>query len=65
MDAEPGAITVPGAKLLIRHLPMGQIMRPQALGTAAARHILDAINRFSHEVFVGSSLRHPLSFTRG
>ena len=55
MNAEPGAILAPGAQGLVGGLPMRQIMGHQALGAAAAQHILEAIDHLPHRVFAGSS----------
>ena len=37
VNSEPGAVVTPGAKGLIGRLPVRQIMRHQAPGTAAAQ----------------------------
>ena len=57
VNPEPGAILAPGAKRLIGRLPMRQIVRHQAPGTAAAQHILDAIEHLPHRVLAGSTPR--------
>ena len=54
MHADPRAILAPGAPGLIGGLPMGQIMRHQAPGTASAQHILDTIDDFTYRVLAGS-----------
>jgi hypothetical protein len=55
MNMDPDAILALGAKGLISHLPMRQIVRHQAPGTASAQHILDAIEHLAHGVFPRST----------
>jgi hypothetical protein len=55
MEANPCAILAPGAKGLIGRLPLRQIMRHHAPGTATAQHLWDAIDDFTHRVFSGST----------
>jgi hypothetical protein len=55
VDPQPGTILAPGAKRLIDRLPMRQIMRHQAPGTAGAQPRLEAIEHLPHRVLVGST----------
>lgn len=55
VEAAPGASLAPAAKPLVGGLPMGQIMWPQAPGTASAPHIRDAIADLSHRLCAGSA----------
>jgi hypothetical protein len=55
MEAPPRPVLAPGAEGLIGGLPLRQIMRHQPPGTAAAQHILDAIDDFPQRVLAGST----------
>ena len=53
MNVHPGAIVTPGEGLIGR-LPMRPVMRQQALGTAGAQDILEAIHHLAQGVCAGS-----------
>jgi hypothetical protein len=55
VNPEPGAILAPGAPGLLGRLPLGQIMRHQAPGTAGAEHILNAIEHLPQGVLAGAT----------
>jgi hypothetical protein len=55
VNPEPGAILAPGAEGLINRLPMRQIVRHEAPGTAATQDVLDAIDHLASRVFAGST----------
>jgi hypothetical protein len=57
VNPEPGAILASGAEGLIRRLPMRQIVRHEAPGTAATQDVLDAIDHLAYRVFAGSTAR--------
>jgi hypothetical protein len=55
MEAQPRPILAPGAEGLISRLPMRQVMGHQAPGTAAAPHLLAAIDDFPDRILAGST----------
>jgi hypothetical protein len=54
INPRPAAITVPRANVMIDGLPMGQIICPQASGSAAAPHIPYAFDDVAQGIVAGT-----------